>query len=167
MFESIKNIFKKTPPPEDKAVSKSTMELLDYIHLKPPHSPPKTDFNHPFVAVVIIDIELSDEWRHEVSEWLVETGCLYMMAWGKDCSLWDDAVDVVNLEAYDWKDIPDDKSIMTTWHDDESLEDVLWFATHSATHNSVPLNHLIILDITENPRENSIRDLLFTAINDV
>ncbi len=36
-------------------------------------------------------------------------------------------------------DIPDDKFVMTTWHNDETLEDVVSFATFSANHSSVPL----------------------------
>ena len=71
---------------------------------------------------------VNSEWRQTVSEWLVDQGCLYMMAHGDECSLWDDSVDIANLEAFDWNfdDIPEDKHVTTTWHENESLEEVFF-----------------------------------------
>lgn len=80
----------------------------------------------PFAAVVIIEMDVSDEWRDYVSRWLVQSGCLYMMAWGNECSFWDDCVDRALLQAFDFGDIPDDEFILTTWHDDEPLEEAFF-----------------------------------------
>ena len=127
-----------------------------YIHL-PPDAPPQTLGVEPgFAAIVIIDGQVSSEWRHEVSEWLVEAGCLNMMAWGHDCSLWDDSVDIAKLEAFDWKDIPKDKHVTTSWHEDESLEDVFHFSKICGEYSKTLITGIIILDITEISREDVI-----------
>ncbi|MFC5390551.1 hypothetical protein ACFPH9_14245 [Brevundimonas bullata] len=94
-----------------------------------------------------------DEWQDHVSQWLVSSGCLYMMAWGVDCSSWDDSVDWANLSAAGPDEIPDDKFVTTTWHEDEALSETLWFAANTAFHPTVPLNNLIIIGIGPDERE--------------
>jgi hypothetical protein len=146
----------------------STTERLQYIHLAPDALPKAPILHEPFSAVVIIAAEVTPEWRHEVSKWLVNSGCLCMMAWGDDCSLWDDSVDVANLEAHNWEDIPDDRSVVTTWHEKESLSDVFWYANYSTFHPpEVPLEHLIILDITGKSRELTMKKLFARACDKV
>ena len=133
---------------------------VQYIHLSPNASPKAPISKRPFSVVVIIEAEVTPEWRHEISEWLVKEGCLCMMAWGTDCSLWDDSVDVANLEAFDWGDIPKGQSIMTTWHNDEPLIDVFWNANMSIFHPpDSSIDHLVILDITDKARESKMREL--------
>lgn len=112
----------------------------------------------PFAAVVVIDMTVNSEWRQTVSEWLVDQGCLYMMAHGDECSLWDDSVDIANLEAFDWNfdDIPEDKHVTTTWHENESLEEVFFFAKNCALPFSPLIKKIFILDITQNSREASM-----------
>ena len=86
----------------------------------------------PFRAVVVLDAPYSAEWQTAVSEWLVASGCLYMMAWGENCSSWDDSVDWANIEAFNHEDIPEESFVMTTWHEKEPLIGVFWFARFCA-----------------------------------
>lgn len=75
-----------------------------------------------------------------------------MMAWGRDCSLWDDSVDLANLEEFEHGDIPDDRFVITTWHDAEPLSEVFWFASHTAHHPDVGLEQTLIVDISPGDR---------------
>src|SRR3546814_2317896 len=75
------------------------MNAPEYFHLRPGHSPPELH-GAPYRAVVIIEAPVTAEWRSLVSAWLVKSGCLYMMAWGPDCSLWDDSVDYARSEEH-------------------------------------------------------------------
>lgn len=79
-----------------------------------------------------------------------------MMAWGKECSEWDKSVDQANLDDFNGVDIPNDKFVLTTWHDDEPLEEVLWFSQHAAHHDAIPDKRLLLLDISLTPRESSV-----------
>jgi len=131
-----------------------------YLHLKPGQALPDNPMGKPYSAALVIEANVTSDWRNMVSQWLVESNCLTMMAWGKDCSLWDDAVDIANLEQFDYDDIPDDKSVMTMWHDKEDIID--FFASASWNifnlHESAK-NQLLIIDISENPRETEILKL--------
>lgn len=132
------------------------MDTPIYLHLKAGDTPPGLGERSPFKAVLVIESEVTPEWRALVSEWLVENGCLYMMAWGLDCSKWDDSVDFANLEKFDFGDIPDDAFVMTTWHERETLEEVFWFCHVVAFHDSAELETAYILHIVEEPRETEM-----------
>ena len=119
---------------------------VHYLHL-PSHRPLPPLTTQPFRAVVVIEQAVSDDWRLEVSRWLVRSGCRYMMAWGPDCSLWDDDVDWANQEQFGDEEIPDDRFIWTTWHDDETLFDVFWYAEACAHDPYIELGLTLILHI--------------------
>lgn len=70
-----------------------------------------------------------------------------MMAWGDDCGSWDDSVDMANLEAFDFGDIPDDDDVMTTWHENDSLKETFRFAKALARHPTVELSNVLILHV--------------------
>jgi hypothetical protein len=53
--------------------------------------------------VVVVDAEVSQEWQMLASKWIIDIGCMYMMAWGIDCTSWDDSVDYAHLEKYDYE----------------------------------------------------------------
>ena len=74
---------------------------MEYLQLRNNEVLPQIKTPHPFKCVVIIDASVSQEWQTKVSKWLVNSGCLYMMAWGNDCSSWDDSVDYANIEQFE------------------------------------------------------------------
>ncbi len=129
---------------------------VTYLHLPPGAPMPGFVVARPFKAVVIVEADVLYEWRKLVSEWLVETGCLYMMVWGRDCSLWDDSVDEAKLEKFNWDEIPDANYVWTTWHERESLAEVFWFCKVCATHDHAVLEHTLIIDIGPASRETEI-----------
>lgn len=126
-----------------------------YVHLVPGAQPPALR-PHPFRAIVVAEQSVAPDWQSEVSAWLVQAGCLYMMAWGTDCSRWDDSVDMANLELFGFADIPDDKFVMTTWHEDEPLSEVFWFAKNTASHPTIELEQVVIVHIAQHPAKDSL-----------
>jgi len=129
--------------------------LAHYFQLQPEGELPDISGLAPFKAVVVLNASYSSDWQDEVSRWLVRSGCLYMMAWGPNCTTWDDSVDWANMHEHPDYEIPDDKFVMTTWHDDESLEEVFWYAQFngSFSYNDVELVNGLIIDISEDNRE--------------
>ncbi len=121
-----------------------------YLHVQPNGELPNWRADGPFRCVVIVQADVSPDWRSRVSDWLVDAGCLYMMAWGSECSRWDDAVDDANLAAFDYGDIPEDRFIMTTWHENQPLSEALWFAKELANHPTVALRDTLLLHIAPN-----------------
>jgi len=118
-----------------------------YLHITPEGTLPDIDNLSPFRAVVIIDSSVTSEWRVKVSDWLVRSGCLYMVAWGLDCTTWDDSVDFANLHQFNYGDIPIDQDVLTTWHASEPLSGAFHFCKHHAMHPVVDLQNTVLLHI--------------------
>ena len=57
-------------------------------------------------------------------------GLAYLCTFGPDCERVHDIFDEVELELEGAR--PSESVIMTTWHDDESLEDALWFFVNNS-----------------------------------
>lgn len=73
-----------------------------------------------FVALLVTEsTHIADDALATFSTGLVRAGCSYFCAWGPDCSR---AHDIFDLQCLDI-----DPVIMTTWHDDEPLDDAIWF----------------------------------------
>ena len=128
---------------------------LTYLQLRPESPLPLQDVSglSPFRAVVVIQDPVTEKWQFEVSAWLVQVGCLYMMAWGSECSSWDDSVDVANLEQFHYEEVPEAKFVMTTWHENEPLKEVFWFSKNNAFHPVVEIKNTLILDISNTSHE--------------
>lgn len=129
--------------------------LVKYQHLSPAHALPVLPAD-PFRAVLLADRGVAPEWRNSIATWLAASGCLYFIAWGTDCEAWHDSVDWANLETFDYGEILDERFIMTTWHDKESLSEALWFAGQSASHPDVSLSETVLLHVADEPRERRI-----------
>lgn len=128
---------------------------LDYLHLSPDQAPPQLS-SGPFRAVIVSEEEVTQDWRNRIAEWLLKSGCLYVVAWGVECEDWHDTVDWTNLEEFDFGDIPDDRFVMTTWHADEPLSEALWFAGHCAHHPDIELGQTILLHIAKAARRTEM-----------
>ena len=65
-----------------------------------------------------------------IANWALDQGAVYLCAWGPDCERVHDIIDEVVCNRN--PDETDEDVIMTTWHEDETLEEALWFAVNSA-----------------------------------
>jgi hypothetical protein len=136
-----------------------------YIHLPVGATPPQVD-RSPNRTVVIIEQDVTAEWQAEVSKWIVDSGCLYMMAWGQDCLSWDDSVDYANLDEFDYGDIPDDRFVMTTWHNNEPIEEVFWYCRYAAHHSEMDLPNVYIIHIAPASRKEAMLKAYWTELDD-
>ncbi|AWH47766.1 hypothetical protein C1925_00590 [Stenotrophomonas sp. SAU14A_NAIMI4_5] len=112
---------------------------VEYLWLPPDAIPPERT-RSPYRAIVAVEIAVEAEWQARVSDWLVRSGCRYMMAWGIECSGWDDAVDMASLEG-EGADV-----VMTTWHERDTLAEVFAFCA-IAQHPMLELPHTLVLHV--------------------
>lgn len=131
-------------------------KTVNYLQLLPDGDLPAMKDTVPFLAIVIVDDEVSEMWQWEASRWLVESGCRFMQAWGKDCAAWEEAVQEANQEAFNYEDIPEERLVITTSHEDEDLEEVFWFARHRAAHPACPLNRVLIVHVAAQARKEEL-----------
>lgn len=71
--------------------------MVEYFQIPSGGKFPDVSTFKPYRAVVIIDEAVTKEWRLQAADWIALSGCMYMLAWGPDCSLWDDYVDEANV----------------------------------------------------------------------
>ena len=128
---------------------------MEYIHLPAGSSLPPFE-SIPRRVIVLVEQDVTSQWQDAVSKWIVDCGCLYMMAWGRDCSLWDDSVDWANLKHIGGAELTDDNHVMTTWHADEPLSEVFFFNQMCAWHPTLDLHLVTILDVSEQERSSDI-----------
>lgn len=82
-----------------------------------------------------------------------------MMAWGLECSTWDDSVDMANMKEFNFEEIPESKFVMTTWHENEPLNEVFWFSKNTVVHPDLGELHPVIVHIsTENKRTSLLAE---------
>jgi hypothetical protein len=136
--------------------------LKYYLLSNSENLPILTDLS-PFKAVVVVDVIVATSRKKIISEWLVSSGCLYMMAWGLECSSWDDSVDMANIVAFEYGEIPDGSFVMTTWHESEPLEEVFWFAKNCAVHPTADLENTLIIHLSEVSKEEQFLEAFKNA----
>lgn len=124
-----------------------------YLRLEPPYDTPIPSFGRPFVAIVVAcDPNITVEQQAHISTQLVERDCRYMLAWGINASTWDDSVDMAYLNTDPNFSPPDDRHVMTTWHDNESLDTVVWFALANTNFDSHHFCDFMVVMIGANPK---------------
>lgn len=79
-----------------------------------------------------------------------------MVAWGIDCKAWHDSVDDANRDAFDFGHIPEDRFVITTWHNREPLSEALWFAGFCANHPDVKLNKTMIIHVASEEQSSGM-----------
>ena len=128
---------------------------VEYVHLQPGAKPPPLP-RAPSRVLVVLSTPVEPAWQARVSTWLIQLGCLYMLAWGPGCSTWDNSVDTANGAAFGFGEIPDDAFCMTTWHENESLKEFMWFAKNCGHHPDVELTRTLLIHIGSVPRPTEL-----------
>ena len=84
-----------------------------------------------FIALIACDsAQLAVDEIGEFAIGLMEQGAIYICCWGKGCERFHDIIDeiwVVREMDGKYGAVAKDSTLMTTWHNDESLDEALWF----------------------------------------
>jgi hypothetical protein len=133
-------------------------KTLTYLHLQPSGAlPPLGQLapqSPPFQAILIVEDEadeVDELWQFDLCRAIAASNCRYLLAWGDDCAAWRDAVEDAVLEAADYEDLPPDRVVLTTAHEDEDLDEVFWFARRRAAHPALLLHAVVILHVAPRP----------------
>jgi hypothetical protein len=70
---------------------------------------------------------LQDDCIRAVARTLIDGGLASLSVWGPDCSRVHDQLDLERDP-----DEADDRTVMTTWHDDEPLSQAVWYFDYCA-----------------------------------
>jgi hypothetical protein len=124
-------------------------------------------FSTPFgggdfaLMLVVACPSVTAEERGAVSSEIVRQGCRYAVCTGNDCSLWDDSIDLAFLATSPGFSPPDERFVMTTWHEDQPLEDVAhYFRWNTVFDDFVPQRFLALLLGGDAETEGQVRSAI-------
>ena len=101
------------------------------------------------LLLVINDTNISEEEQSNLSDKLVATGCRYAVCTGHECSSWDDSIDYAFIFTDSNFNPPDEKFVMTTWHTDEEIEDVINFFRWGTNFDDFVPSKFLVLFVGE------------------
>lgn len=104
----------------------TTDDLPDAVHLSAQYFVCLLSWDSEDVPVAAIS---------RVAEVLMNSGCIYFCCWGRGCGRVHDIIDEDIVGS--GTDLDDKGPIMTTWHEDEPLDDALWFFLNSAIPDDI------------------------------
>lgn len=96
------------------------------------------------VLLYINDTTITAEEQELLSDQIVAGGCRYAVCAGYKCSTWDDSIDVADLRRNDWK-VRDDNFVMTSWHENETLEDIVSFFLNDTSFDYFTATNMLVL----------------------
>lgn len=117
---------------------------LRYLHLTPDQPLPALEGLSSFKAILVVEAVVEEMIMWETCRSLVASGCLVALTWGQQAESWREAVDDAFLEATDYEDLDEARSLLSTAHQDEDLDEVFWFAKHRAVHAAELRDTLIV-----------------------
>ena len=125
---------------------------MRYVHIRHWTELPDISDCAPFKAIIVAESPVSRQRRAEISVWLVDMGCRYLMSCGEDCESWTDSVREANLAMFDIDSMAARDFVMTTSHPTEPMRWVLWFAKKMAKHPENKFKELVMLHLADQDR---------------
>lgn len=126
-------------------------------------------FSSPFggkefvMMLVAVDTTITGAERWAVSEQIIRANCRYAVCAGHDCSRWDDSIDEALLASDPNFSPPDERFVMTTWHENESLDDVAFFFRRNTSFDDFLAERFLVLQLGGcKPEEDAIRTAIAT-----
>ena len=118
-----------------------------------------------YVAIVFSNDEtVTDDERHQVTRALFSSGCRYGLFAGHACGVWELALDTACIESGPDYQPSDEAFTMTTAHEDESVEDVIFFGLMNTSFDSHDFDRFMILFVGSRA---GLRDEVETAIRSI
>lgn len=121
-----------------------------------------SSFRSPFaedyaLLLVIASPLVSVAQRHKITSVIVDSRCQYALTFGHDCEVWHDVID----ETCVGDGTGDERFLMTSWHDDEPIEDVIDFLWRNTSYEEFASERLAVVIIGHDCElETAIRDRL-------
>lgn len=120
---------------------------MEYFQVSENNSLPGIRHLAPFKAVIAIEDPVSTARQREISQWLIDAGCKYVMICGDDSDSWQADLREINLSQIDLDDMQPEEFVMITTHEGERLRSVFWHAKKHARHTHVKMEQVVTVHI--------------------
>jgi hypothetical protein len=102
------------------------------------------------ILLYIADADISPQQQADISDALLAQGCRYAVCAGYDCEKWHDAIDSAYLKRNDGEP-KDTNFVMTTWHDNENLENIVYFFLNNTWFDEWNPQNFLVLILGDHP----------------
>lgn len=92
--------------------------------------------------------QFADEERARLANALIAANCRYAVCGGIESEKWHDAIDFAAIRV--------ERFLMTTWHDDEDEDEVVWFFVMNTNYEDFDFRRYLILDLAGNAGHASV-----------
>ena len=125
---------------------------MEYLQISETSSLPGIKHLSPFKAVIAIEDPVSSERQQVICDWLVDSGCKYVMICGEESASWESMVRQTNLDRVSLDDMTPEQFVMITNHAKEGLRSVFWHAKKHAKHSHVKMVDLVTVHVSNQNR---------------
>jgi hypothetical protein len=123
---------------------------IQYLQIERPYIFSSPFKKAPFAALIYIDDDhISDGEQNNLSDQIVASGCRYAVCAGHNSSSWDDSIDMADIKRNNGEVI-DDNLVMTTWHENEPLEDIVFHFLKNTSFGNFVADRLLVLVVGNN-----------------
>ena len=91
---------------------------------------------------------------------ILKANCKYLVAGGENCEEWHDETDIININLYPNFQVPESEDVMTTWHDNEPLKEVIWFALNNTNFDYYDFNKFLLIQIDAKFSNDEIKKIV-------
>ena len=85
----------------------------------------------PYPCMIYAGRDVEIQLMAEIGQNLIASGCVFVACTGEACELWHDVIDEEVVAAKANGSLDAEKTIMTSWHSADSLEEVVFFFAHT------------------------------------
>ena len=129
---------------------------VSILTLQKPFETSTIEVNSPFACLIYSNQQnVTRDEMSSVANLLINSGCRYAVCAGLNCLDWHDSIDITDTI----HDPTLQNFIMSTWHENESVEDVVWFWLNLTDFDDVAFeNYLALLIGNSHDVEEKIRE---------
>ena len=115
---------------------------ISIVTIQKPSDTSSIEVKTPFACLLYSNQEkASSDEIESVANWLVNSGCRYVVCAGVKCEEWHDTIDTADTI----RDPNTQNLIMTTWHKNETVEDVVWFWLNLTDFENIAFENYLAL----------------------
>ena len=104
------------------------------------------------------DPDVSSDVQSLLADQIIATGCRYACCSGVACGSWHDAIDFAFMRTDPDYQPPDERSVMTSWHEGERLGEVVWFAMNCTSFDKFVAERVLVVLLKPGPgREEELK----------
>jgi hypothetical protein len=121
-------------------------KIISIVTIQKPSDTSSIEVKTPFACLLYSNQEkVSSNEMESIANWLVNSGCRYAVCAGLKCSEWHDTIDTADTI----RDPHIQNLIMTTWHKNETVEDVVWFWLNLTDFEDIAFENYLALLISD------------------